>query len=112
MASLWYCCRCNFGLHDSVLYDSCINCGTDRCAYCMEEKVSDQLNSHNHCHETSPYPSVVPVVTSSTLSLNNTMPIIPTPDLPGVRPLHRPGPDVSTVPLGSPRQHYSQTYIQ
>lgn len=112
MASLWYCCGCNFGPHNSALYDSCINCGLYRCARCVDEKVSDHLNNHHHthCHETSPYPSVAPTNTARTLSLN-AMPSIPVPDLSGVRPLYRPSPAVPTAPLGAPSQHYSQTYM-
>ncbi|CAG8909772.1 unnamed protein product [Penicillium egyptiacum] len=37
MASLWYCCGCNFGPHNSSLYDSCIQCGRTRCARCVGE---------------------------------------------------------------------------
>lgn len=35
---LWYCCQCNFGPHNSSLYDECICCGRIRCARCAEEK--------------------------------------------------------------------------
>lgn len=36
--SLWYCCQCTFGPHNSHLYDSCVTCGEYRCPNCVEEK--------------------------------------------------------------------------
>lgn len=114
MASLWYCCGCNFGPHNSTLYGACINCGDERCAFCPEEKCYDSLrmnantHTHTHCHEASPYPSVVAVDTAQTLSLNTKSTPIPLPDLPGMRPLSRlRQSDAQSLPLGGSAKVYS-----
>ncbi|KAJ5665501.1 uncharacterized protein N7477_007949 [Penicillium maclennaniae] len=112
MASLWYCCDCSFGPHNSALYESCVNCQRRRCPACAEEKAADSLNTHNHthCHETSPYPSVASFRTARTMSLQ-TVPAIPTPDLPSVRPLHRAAPAMHAPPVGTTTNYYTQTYM-
>lgn len=117
MPTLWYCCECNFGPHNSALHDACINCGNQRCDECVDEKVSMRLNdlsnSPSHCHhETSPYPSVVAINTAHALSLD-TKQIAPvrTADLPQVRPLSGPGPAVLASPLGGGLKLYNQTYM-
>lgn len=111
MVSLWYCCGCNFGPHNSALYDACINCGNRRCRQCVDEKVSMRLNPNSQ--ETSPYPSVVALDTAQTLSLNTQkMSPILTADaeLPQIRPLSRPGHAALPSRLGG-SQLYSQTYM-
>jgi hypothetical protein len=52
MASLWYCCKCTFGPHNSSLYDTCIQCGDSRCARCTEEKI------HGYSQTTPTIPSI------------------------------------------------------
>lgn len=121
MASLWYCCECNFGPHNSALYDACIGCGERRCGVCVEEKVYDALrthshagvhaHAHNHCHETSPYPSAVAIDTAQALSLNTKSMPIALPDLAGIRPLSRLRPAQAASPFAGPAHMYSQTFI-
>lgn len=111
MASLWYCCGCNFGPHNSALYDACINCGSRRCRQCVDEKVSMRLNTNSD--ETSPYPSVVALDTAHTLSLDTQKGLsIMTADaeLPEIRPLSRQGHAALPSRLGG-SQLYSQTYM-
>lgn len=112
MATNWYCCECNFGPHNSDLYVACINCSKRRCSRCLVEKAVDSLTTHNHahCHETSPYPSVASIDTVRPLSFMK-MPTIPTPDLPGIRPLYRPGPAALVTPLGTTTSYYTQTFM-
>lgn len=105
MATLWYCCGCKFGPHNSALYDYCINCGTMRCQLCVDEKATDQLSSHSHCnHTTSPYPSAVALDPASILSLD-------TQTLPHMRPLPRPCLSPSALSFSGGAQVYSQTYM-
>lgn len=115
MASLWYCCECNFGPHNSALYEACIGCGERRCGTCVEEKVYDALrthsHAHNHCHETSPYPSAVAIDTAHTLSLNTKSMPIALPGLAGIRPLSRLRPAPAASPFAGPAHMYSQAYI-
>ncbi|KAJ5099426.1 hypothetical protein N7532_006427 [Penicillium argentinense] len=117
MATLWFCCGCQFGPHNAALYDSCINCGDRRCAACVEEKVvgSDALRAHSHdhghCHATSPYPSAVALDTSHTLPLDTRSMSVALPELPGVRPLSRLRPTPQTTLFGGVTQTYSQTYM-
>ncbi|KAJ5134182.1 hypothetical protein N7448_000796 [Penicillium atrosanguineum] len=112
MASLWYCCDCSFGPHNAALYDSCVNCQRRRCVECVEEKAADGLNTHNHahCHESSPYPSVASFNPVRPMS-HKTMPAIPTPDLPGVRPLYRAAPALLATSLGATTNYYTETYM-
>ncbi|KAJ5794927.1 hypothetical protein N7457_001526 [Penicillium paradoxum] len=90
MASLWYCCSCNFGPHNSSLYDACIQCGTARCPRCLEEKVNDSLNLHSHsCNPISAYAAAVPMDSPRMPALKTTsMPLV-VPELPGLGPLPR-----------------------
>ena len=114
MASLWYCCSCNFGPHNSSLYDACIQCGTARCARCVDEKISLNMNVHSHSHScdtTSAYPAVVPVSSPRTPTLKSTTMSIVVPELPGLRPLPRADcTGVSPASLGGIRSH-SETYM-
>ncbi|KAJ5573955.1 uncharacterized protein N7459_008382 [Penicillium hispanicum] len=102
MPALWYCCECNFGPHNSGLYNSCINCGEHRCPYCVEEKV-DRLSAHSHSHSTAhlcdgpdAYGVAIPTLYSV---LSQTM--LPA----GVTNMPR------TRPLAGPLRLYSQTYM-
>lgn len=118
MSSLWYCCGCNFGPHNSALYDACINCGTMRCHMCVHEKVANRLSSHAHSHShsdgghtTSPYPSAV-TVSASPVSLGpRTMHPSGVADLPQIRPLSRQSPAAPALTFGGGLQVYSQTYM-
>ncbi|KAJ5463028.1 hypothetical protein N7475_007972 [Penicillium sp. IBT 31633x] len=114
MASLWYCCACNFGPHNSSLYDACIQCGTTRCHRCTEEKVSMSMNVHSHSHScdpTSAYPAAIPMSSPRTPTLRTTsMPLV-VPELPGLRPLRQADyTDTSPASLSGVRQH-SETYM-
>ncbi|KAJ5317505.1 hypothetical protein N7508_002013 [Penicillium antarcticum] len=124
MASLWYCCGCNFGPHNSSLYDSCIQCGVRRCARCTEEKISDSINmdlnmsshshSHSHSHScdiTSPYPAAVHMDSPHTGTINTRAILPQVPELPGVRPLLRAEDrDMSSSSLAGARVH-GATYM-
>ncbi|KAJ5240988.1 uncharacterized protein N7469_002579 [Penicillium citrinum] len=117
MASLWYCCGCSFGPHNSALYDACINCGEHRCDFCNEEKTydSDSLNLHAHSqsHGPSPYPATVQLNTARTLSHNTQSMPIALPDLTGIRPLSRLRPTTQTSSLRGPAhiQGHTAMYI-
>ncbi|KAJ5165211.1 uncharacterized protein N7500_007041 [Penicillium coprophilum] len=114
MASLWYCCGCNFGPHNSSLYDSCIQCGAVRCARCVEEKLSDNMHVHSNSHSSDPisaYPAAIPMGSLSSPTLRTTaMPMV-VPELPGLRPLPRA--DCSGIsPVSLPGTRYnSETYM-
>lgn len=41
MVILWYCCGCDFGPHNSSLYDACLQCGKVRCARCTDEGLNE-----------------------------------------------------------------------
>ncbi|KXG49897.1 uncharacterized protein PGRI_058650 [Penicillium griseofulvum] len=111
MASLWYCCGCNFGPHNSSLYDSCIQCGQVRCARCLDEKVSDNMNVHSHnCDPTSAYPAAVNMDSPRTPTLKTTAMSIVVPELPGLRPLRADCTDISSVSLPGTRYN-SETYM-
>ncbi|KAJ5198990.1 hypothetical protein N7491_000446 [Penicillium cf. griseofulvum] len=114
MASLWYCCGCNFGPHNSSLYDSCIQCGRVRCARCLDEKVSDNMSVHSHSHNcdpTSAYPAAVHMDSPRTPTLKTTAMSIVVPELPGLRPLPRADcTDISSVSLPGTRYN-SETYM-
>ncbi|KAJ5182783.1 hypothetical protein N7492_000399 [Penicillium capsulatum] len=114
MASLWYCCGCKFGPHNSALYDACINCGAHRCDECVDEKVANRLSSHAHSdcnHTVSPYPSAVAVSSSSISLSTRTMPPSAVTDLPQIRPLsrHRPGAPGLSFEAGT--HVYGATYM-
>ncbi|KAJ5723859.1 hypothetical protein N7488_001894 [Penicillium malachiteum] len=99
--SLWYCCKCSFGPHDSALYVACIDCSARRCRLCPEEKANYAVEAHSHSHSSScgpsPYPAVVDFNTSRRMSLD-TKPVLPTPpSLPQVLSL-RP-----SLPASKPR---------
>ncbi|KAJ6185788.1 hypothetical protein N7519_007089 [Penicillium mononematosum] len=92
MASLWYCCGCNFGPHNASLYDACIQCGKPRCARCVDEKISDNMSIHSHSHSSNPvsaYPTAVTMHTPRTPTLKTTATSIVVPELPGLLPLPR-----------------------
>lgn len=118
MASLWYCCGCSFGPHNSALYDACISCGTMRCSMCIDEKVANRLSSHAHSHSdsgcghtTSPYPMTV-AVNSSPVSLDTrAMPSSSVVDLPQIQPLLRQRPAAPALPFEGGAKIYSQTYM-
>ncbi|OQE19385.1 hypothetical protein PENSTE_c015G06824 [Penicillium steckii] len=114
MVSLWYCCECSFGPHNSALYDACINCGEQRCTFCNEEKAydGDCLNSHTHSHShgPSPYPAMVKLNTARTLSHNTQSMPVALPDLVGIRPLSRPQPTTQmSSSLGGPAHVHGHT---
>ncbi|KAJ5906882.1 uncharacterized protein N7473_003798 [Penicillium subrubescens] len=118
MTTLWFCCGCNFGPFNSDLYDSCINCGKYACSMCTREKVTYNSNTHNHnhaahgCHESSPYPSVVPIDTAHTLSLQTkTMAATGLGDLHSIRSLSRRMPLAMASPFPGAVQFYTQTYM-
>ncbi|KAJ5518198.1 hypothetical protein LT330_005900 [Penicillium expansum] len=118
MASLWYCCNCNFGPHNSSLYDACIQCGTHRCARCVNEKLSDNMSghshSHSHSHNSNPisaYPTAVSMHSPPTPTLKTTAMSIVVPELPGLRPLPRADcTGISSASLPGTRQH-APTYM-
>ncbi|KAJ6072316.1 hypothetical protein N7467_010401 [Penicillium canescens] len=124
MASLWYCCGCNFGPHNSSLYDACIQCGTRRCARCTDEKISLSMNmdlntsshshSHSHSHScdpTSPYPAAVPMNSPRTTALVTKAMLPQVPELPRVRTLLSADyTDMSPASLAGVRLH-GETYM-
>jgi hypothetical protein len=115
MGCLWYCCRCNFGPHNSSLYSACIQCGTARCHRCTDQKISDNMNVHSHSHSydpTSAYPDAVPMSSPRTPTFTSTTTSIVVPELPGVRPLPRA--DCTYVPpasLAGTKSHGTYMYI-
>ncbi|KAJ5461691.1 uncharacterized protein N7458_003243 [Penicillium daleae] len=116
MATLWYCCGCNFGPFDSDLYDSCINCGQRACSECPREKVNISNYNHPHsahgCHESSPYPSVVAFNTAHTVALDTkTMSATGLGDLHTIRSLSRRMPLNMASPFPGAVNFYSQTYM-
>ncbi|KAJ5360487.1 hypothetical protein N7517_009678 [Penicillium concentricum] len=112
MASLWYCCGCNFGPHNSSLYDSCIQCGAVRCARCIDEKISDNMSVHSHSHSPiSAYPAAVHMDSLHTPILKTTAMSIVVPELPGLRPLPRADcTGISSASLPGTRYN-SETYM-
>ncbi|EPS34830.1 hypothetical protein PDE_09794 [Penicillium oxalicum 114-2] len=67
MASMWYCCGCNFGPLDAELHDSCTNCDQTLCSRCPREESSNTYPSHHAGprQEMSAYPGA--------LSMSNTV---------------------------------------
>ncbi|KAJ5104938.1 hypothetical protein NUU61_002285 [Penicillium alfredii] len=121
MPSLWYCCECSFGPHNSALYDACIQCGNTRCTRCLEEKISLKMNMNNTpcCHTTSPYPAIAALDPSRPVSPSSSpRPLLPLPStmdltaLPHVRSslLHEDQTRFSPASVG-PTHLYSQTYM-
>lgn len=116
MASLWYCCGCHFGPHNSSLYDACIQCGRVRCARCVDEKISDSMSihSHSHSHDSNPisaYPTAVSLHSPRTPTLKTTAMSIAVPELPGLQPLRRADcTGISSTSLPGTRQN-SPTYM-
>ncbi|KAJ5146100.1 uncharacterized protein N7515_000664 [Penicillium bovifimosum] len=121
MTSLWYCCGCNFGPHNSSLYVSCIQCGEARCPRCIEQKedslsININIDSHSHshsnsCNPISAYPTAVMNSPPSTPTLEPTASPIVVPDLPGLRTLPRVDcSGISPVSLSGTRYN-SETYM-
>ncbi|KAJ5575931.1 hypothetical protein N7535_002857 [Penicillium sp. DV-2018c] len=123
MTSLWYCCGCNFGPHDSSVYVSCIQCGKARCHQCTEQtevslnmNVDSHTHTHTHTHSDScslisAYPTAMMSFTPSTPVLEATASSMVVPDLPGLGTL--PQIDCSRIShasLSGIRQH-SETYM-
>ncbi|KAJ5176657.1 uncharacterized protein N7482_002534 [Penicillium canariense] len=111
MATLWYCCGCNFGPFDADLYVSCINCGKHACDSCNRVKVTmSNYNTHNQA--LSPYPSVVAADTARTLSLETkTMAATGLGELHSIRSFRGPMPSVLASSFGGAVQYYSETYM-
>lgn len=112
MATLWYCCGCKFGPHNSALYDACIQCSKQRCPSCVDEKVSQRMVSHD-CHTVSPYPGVASLDTPRVAPLETR----PTPIVSGLAELPRPrSPFHASISNLSPEalgtmQFYGETYM-
>ncbi|KAJ5689507.1 hypothetical protein N7462_003899 [Penicillium macrosclerotiorum] len=122
-STVWYCCECNFGPHNSDLYDACISCGREHCYRCVEEKVIGSNYAHSHSnahasHGTSAYPSAVAGHTAGMLSLEATpeaiTPVKPMSlgtDLASIRNLSRPKQATSASPFNGPVPVYGHTYM-
>ncbi|CEJ60202.1 hypothetical protein PMG11_08786 [Penicillium brasilianum] len=119
MATLWYCCGCNFGPFNADLYDSCINCGKYACSMCTREKVTNSNydhTSHFHaahgCHESSPYPSAVTMGPPHSVSLQTkAMAATGLGDLHSIRSLSRRMPLALASPFPGAMQCYTETYM-
>ncbi|KAJ5958473.1 uncharacterized protein N7479_005623 [Penicillium vulpinum] len=114
MAFLWYCCGCNFGPYNSALYDSCIECGRARCAGCVAQKASDNMDLHSHSDNFNPisaYPTAVSMDLPRTPTLKTTAMSIVVPELAGLGPLPRADfTGISPASLPGTRQN-SGTYM-
>lgn len=43
LTNMWYCSACNFGPHNSSIYDACIQCGATRSKDALSESIGDSL---------------------------------------------------------------------